>query len=60
MLEPGAASRLDDVLGQAAEHHRDAVAARATARRAGGLKPLPPEALYVTRDGSGARRRSAA
>ena len=47
MLEPIAASRLDEVLGQAAEHHRDAEAA-GESRRAGGLKPLPPEALYLS------------
>ncbi len=47
MIEPTAASRLDDVLAQAAEHHRDAEAAGAS-RRAGGLRPLPPDALYLT------------
>ena len=47
MIEPTAASRLDEVLAQAAEHHRDAEAA-GVSRRAGGLRPLPPDALYLT------------
>ena len=47
MIEPTAASRLDDVLAQAAEHHRDAESA-GDARRVGGRAPLPPEALYLT------------
>ncbi len=47
MLEPTAASRLDEVLDQAAQHHRDAEAA-GEARAAGGRRPLPPEALYLT------------
>ncbi|WP_237478547.1 TRCF domain-containing protein [Lichenibacterium dinghuense] len=46
MMEPTAASRLDDVLAQAAEHHRDAVAAGGS-RAAGGARPLPPESLYL-------------
>ena len=46
LIEPSAAARLDDVLAQPAEHHRDAVAAGAS-RRADGLQPLPPDALYL-------------
>ena len=47
LLEPTAAERLHDVLAQPAEHHRDAEAA-GVSRRTAGLKPLPPEALYLT------------
>ncbi len=49
ILEPAAAARLDDVLAQAAAHHRDATAAGAP-RGAGAPAPLPPDALYVPPD----------
>ncbi len=45
ILEPTAAARCDDILGQAGEHHREAAESRA---RSGGPKPLPVEALYLT------------
>ncbi len=46
MLEPTAAARLDDVLAQAADHHREAVGAGSARKRQGKDVP-PPEALYV-------------
>ena len=46
MVEPTAAARVDEVLGQAADHYRDA-AGGGTARSEAGMKPLPPEALYL-------------
>ena len=47
MIEPTAAARVDEVLGQAADHHRDA-AGGGSPRCEVGAKPLPPEALYLT------------
>ncbi len=47
ILEPTAASRLDEVLGQAAAHFEDC-GGPAAAGRGGAEAPLPPEALYLT------------
>jgi len=44
MLEPAAASRLDEVLEQAVQHRMDATASR----RGSETNPLPADALYMT------------
>ena len=49
MLEPTAASRLDDGLAQAADHYRESAGAGSSGKRKARDLP-PPEALYVTPD----------
>ena len=47
MIEPGADSRVDEVLALARDNYRERLAS-AMARERGARQPLPPEALYLT------------
>ncbi len=49
MIEPGAQARVDEVLALAPDNHRETLAS-SMVREPGALKPLPPDALYVTPD----------